>query len=696
MAVNVTIYNPPKSGGSGVSSLNGEVGALTLIAGSNVTITPSGTNITIASTGGGGGSPGGTTGELQYNNAGSFGGDTATTDGAGNLAITSLTVGGPSNTVDGRVCSSIPINNANFLAKPSDASDGFFGFTFSLFDNGNYTSLIAHQTSGAIDYIEVEGYGQSPIARFLNGGGTLITDRISALPTDDHSSSLIVRGPILSEVATVNTFGMNFTTAATNGGFIGFTFTSANTDTAYVIAHQDGTSNNIDYISFAGTGAQPILNLLNGGGVLNAARGGALPTDDGTSSLQVLGTTRLESVLTMDGTASEGIINFVGTASDASSDPGGLSLFLGHNDNAGNRQLWLGDPTGIGNPGVNFFRYYFASGLPVIAGVNGDDTVSETIGINPSGGNVLIGTATDDAVSLLQVAGIITVNETSGNSIQIANTGNSIERGFLSQFDNNFNITQNIYELAGSPFYYANGPAQLLSLDSAGGLEGAVYPSDVSNSALSTPTGFFYLNPAGNFQVSNRLLVAGATDDTTTSLQVSTSASITNSSGIAYLAITGDLPGTNGAGVLLQNTNGADSSSCGFQFGNDSSANVGGLAVFSSGTATPPYIANEVYFYSVSGPLTFNSQTTQDIIFQTTDAGSDRLHIYNNGHVVVGGGADDTVNALQVGGSIATGTQFVAAGSAGITGTFNFDATTPGNVTSMDFVGGILTSWTTL
>lgn len=39
-------------GGSGVSSVNSLTGALNLVAGSNITITPSGTNITIVSTGG--------------------------------------------------------------------------------------------------------------------------------------------------------------------------------------------------------------------------------------------------------------------------------------------------------------------------------------------------------------------------------------------------------------------------------------------------------------------------------------------------------------------------------------------------------------------------------------------------------------------------------------------------------------------
>jgi len=58
----IYVYNLPffsgnSSSGAGVSSLNGETGAVTLVAGSNITITPSGQNITISSTGGGSGNP---------------------------------------------------------------------------------------------------------------------------------------------------------------------------------------------------------------------------------------------------------------------------------------------------------------------------------------------------------------------------------------------------------------------------------------------------------------------------------------------------------------------------------------------------------------------------------------------------------------------------------------------------------------
>lgn len=69
-------HQASNSPASGVSSVNGITGALTLVAGSNITITPSGNNITIASTGGGG-TPAGSTGAIQFNNASAFGADTA-------------------------------------------------------------------------------------------------------------------------------------------------------------------------------------------------------------------------------------------------------------------------------------------------------------------------------------------------------------------------------------------------------------------------------------------------------------------------------------------------------------------------------------------------------------------------------------------------------------------------------------------
>ena len=67
----------PSNGELLIGTSGGIYSVTTLTAGSNVTITEGSGSITIASTGGGGGSPGGTDGQLQYNNGGSFGGASA-------------------------------------------------------------------------------------------------------------------------------------------------------------------------------------------------------------------------------------------------------------------------------------------------------------------------------------------------------------------------------------------------------------------------------------------------------------------------------------------------------------------------------------------------------------------------------------------------------------------------------------------
>lgn len=62
-------------GGGGVSSVNGLTGAVILAAGPNITLTPVGNTITIAASGGGGGTPSLPLTSVQYNTAGAFDGD---------------------------------------------------------------------------------------------------------------------------------------------------------------------------------------------------------------------------------------------------------------------------------------------------------------------------------------------------------------------------------------------------------------------------------------------------------------------------------------------------------------------------------------------------------------------------------------------------------------------------------------------
>jgi len=83
-AANVTGIVAVANGGSGTATP-------ALVAGTNVTITGSWPNQTINSTGGGG-SPGGSTTQVQYNNAGAFGGITNATSDGTTLTLTSPVV----------------------------------------------------------------------------------------------------------------------------------------------------------------------------------------------------------------------------------------------------------------------------------------------------------------------------------------------------------------------------------------------------------------------------------------------------------------------------------------------------------------------------------------------------------------------------------------------------------------------------
>lgn len=79
--------------------------------------------------GGGGGStpPGGSNGEIQYNSFGSFGGDTSTTDGAGNITATSLTADGliTAGTTSGNVTIESVTGTYDFILPATVGATGY-------------------------------------------------------------------------------------------------------------------------------------------------------------------------------------------------------------------------------------------------------------------------------------------------------------------------------------------------------------------------------------------------------------------------------------------------------------------------------------------------------------------------------------------------------------------------------------------
>ena len=121
--------------GTGVNSLNSLTGPLNLVAGSNITLTPAGTSITIAATGG---SPGGSNTQIQFNNSGSFGGDANFTYATSLVTMTANSLGH----------AAIPTNKGIFLVSTTAATSTVPQDSPPLYFIGNAYSTANDSTPG--------------------------------------------------------------------------------------------------------------------------------------------------------------------------------------------------------------------------------------------------------------------------------------------------------------------------------------------------------------------------------------------------------------------------------------------------------------------------------------------------------------------------------------------------------------------
>jgi len=106
--------------------------------------------IVASSSAGGGGAPGGVTGDIQYNNAGTFAGDTSfTTDGAGNVTVTTLSaadIGAAASVSVGGELSVVGISSLDNGTIITDGT-GNVNMGASLTMDGNATSIHILETS---------------------------------------------------------------------------------------------------------------------------------------------------------------------------------------------------------------------------------------------------------------------------------------------------------------------------------------------------------------------------------------------------------------------------------------------------------------------------------------------------------------------------------------------------------------------
>lgn len=167
----------------------------TLTAGSNVTITNGNGSITIAATAGST-SPGGSTTQVQYNNAGAFGGISGfTTDGTRVTASTTIGVGGATPSTSG--------SGVSFPATQSSSSDVN---TLDDYEEGTFTPVIAGTSSAGTatynqrsgKYVKIGSLVYVDISIDYTSGTGTGSIKVTGLPFSVVSSSGAVPGSIIN------------------------------------------------------------------------------------------------------------------------------------------------------------------------------------------------------------------------------------------------------------------------------------------------------------------------------------------------------------------------------------------------------------------------------------------------------------------------------------------------------------------
>jgi hypothetical protein len=257
---------------------NGDLELATLTAGSNVTITNAGHSIMIAASGGGG-TPGGSNTQVQYNNSSAFGGisgqttdGTITTFAASDLNLTDALASNeaaPSTPASGKTKIYVDSTSKNLAAK-NDAGTVNHGVQTQSASTGTFIEGISD--AGAV----TTGTAVTSIATTspISGGTITGTGTLSLLTNVDFSFTnmqTITLAPAANTV--VNGFRLLDTTAATAGGnqryspaiqFSGqgwktnSTAASQEVDAQLVLEPIEGTANP--------TGRLSIRTQVNGGG----------------------------------------------------------------------------------------------------------------------------------------------------------------------------------------------------------------------------------------------------------------------------------------------------------------------------------------------------------------------------------------------------------------------------------------------
>lgn len=237
--------------------------------------------------GGGGGStaPGGTTGEIQYNNAGAFGGDTSTTDGAGNLSITSAQASTSLLAPDVYVAR-LQVEGAGIVTLQAE-SGGVTSYNFNLPETAGTTGQ--YLTSGG-------GIGGQPMT-WTTAPTPLTLGNLTSTPT----TNLVVTGgtgAVIGSGALLTLTGASIV-EATSSVLTLTGATNAVLGTGVTIQVKQATTSQSGYLSSTD------WNTFNGktSGGITSLTGGVTASGPGAAAATVITNANLTGVITSVGNA---------------------------------------------------------------------------------------------------------------------------------------------------------------------------------------------------------------------------------------------------------------------------------------------------------------------------------------------------------------------------------------------------------
>lgn len=309
---------PPQGSGSGggVTSLNGETGAISLIAGTGISITPSGTNITIANT-----EAGGSVTSVSVVSANGLAGTVANPTTTPAITISTTVTGllqGNGTAISAYTGGNLTTSSSNFSVGNGTGAVIGTGTTLTLTE-GNLTD----STSGADGITVTNG------TNAVLGSGTSIAQAAASASQNGYLTS-----------ANFTTFNNKLTsTLAQNDIFVGSASNVATgvamSGDASIVASGALTlaTVNSNTGSFGSSTAIPNFTV-NGKGLITAAGTNAVVAPAGTLTGTTLASNVVSSSLTSVGTIATGVWN--GTAIPVAYGGTGLATLTANNVILGN------------------------------------------------------------------------------------------------------------------------------------------------------------------------------------------------------------------------------------------------------------------------------------------------------------------------------------------------------------------------